>query len=311
MTLRVAHLLVRRKGGGTETNVNRLCESVPGFFAWSLEDAGLLPLSAGNALRAAAAIRALPADVIFCYGITMHALALAAFPLGKPLVGNIRCETDFAGKKAFLPLLAGRRFRPWISNSAAALRGVRGRVIYNGIPEPPPDPPSHTGLRKPVMGILASGQPKKRHREFLAIWKDLGKPGTLLFGGNLGPELKAAAEAEGVLCPGFVEPGPFLRSLDLLLVPSSAEGLPTVLLEAMIRAVPALATPVGGVGELIRHGENGYVLPLEKWAEFLAALDVGRLSTLGAQAREDVRKDFGFEAMKAAFIEAAREAHAG
>ena len=59
--LRVAHLLVRHIGGGTETNVKRLCESVPGFFAWSLEEAGLLPLSAGNALRAIGTIRELPA----------------------------------------------------------------------------------------------------------------------------------------------------------------------------------------------------------------------------------------------------------
>lgn len=45
--------------------------------------------------------------------------------------------------------------------------------------------------------------------------------------------------------------------LDCLLSPSHTEGMPMSLLEAMAMQTPVVATAVGGVGELIEHGESG------------------------------------------------------
>jgi len=41
---------------------------------------------------------------------------------------------------------------------------------------------------------------------------------------------------------------------------SDSEGLPTVLLESMACGTPVVATTVGGVPELVRHGDNGFLL---------------------------------------------------
>src|SRR5439155_357045 len=57
-----------------------------------------------------------------------------------------------------------------------------------------------------------------------------------------------------------------MKSTDVFVLPSLEEGLPVVLLEAMACSLPIVASNVGGVGELIKHGETGLlVAPAEMW----------------------------------------------
>ena len=44
------------------------------------------------------------------------------------------------------------------------------------------------------------------------------------------------------------------------MLPSNYEGLPMVIIEAMSFGKPIVASNVGGVSEIVRNGENGYVL---------------------------------------------------
>jgi len=46
-----------------------------------------------------------------------------------------------------------------------------------------------------------------------------------------------------------------------LVLPSFAEGLPIVIMEAMALRRPVLSTYVAGIPELVRHGENGWLFP--------------------------------------------------
>jgi glycosyltransferase involved in cell wall biosynthesis len=60
---------------------------------------------------------------------------------------------------------------------------------------------------------------------------------------------------------GFVEdPSPYYRQAHLLLMLSKYEAFPYVVLEAMSNGVPVVAVPVGGVPEIIKTGENGWLM---------------------------------------------------
>jgi glycosyltransferase involved in cell wall biosynthesis len=54
---------------------------------------------------------------------------------------------------------------------------------------------------------------------------------------------------------------PYLMNIaDAVILSSEWEGLPITLLEAMAASKPVIATSVGGIPELILHGENGYLV---------------------------------------------------
>lgn len=53
---------------------------------------------------------------------------------------------------------------------------------------------------------------------------------------------------------------PFLKRLDLFVLPSLWEGLPTVVLESMACGTPVLATDIPGTRELINHEVNGWLV---------------------------------------------------
>jgi glycosyltransferase involved in cell wall biosynthesis len=86
-------------------------------------------------------------------------------------------------------------------------------------------------------------------------------------GGRDHAELVAEVQRLGltthVECLGWLrrdQVASFLQSLDVLVLPSYAEGLPNALLEAMAVGVPVVATPVGGVTDLIRTSGGGMLV---------------------------------------------------
>jgi glycosyltransferase involved in cell wall biosynthesis len=52
-----------------------------------------------------------------------------------------------------------------------------------------------------------------------------------------------------------------LNAVDCVALPSLVEGFPRVLLECFASRTPIVATPAGGVTELLRHGQNGLQIP--------------------------------------------------
>ena len=52
-----------------------------------------------------------------------------------------------------------------------------------------------------------------------------------------------------------------LGGLDVVICCSQNEGTPVALIEAMAAGVPVISTDVGGVGDLVAHGETGWLVP--------------------------------------------------
>ena len=70
------------------------------------------------------------------------------------------------------------------------------------------------------------------------------------------------ALAERLAFLGDVRPvEPLLAALDVLVLPSLSEGLPTVLLEAGVLGVPVVATAVGGIPEVVEDAVTGVLVP--------------------------------------------------
>lgn len=62
------------------------------------------------------------------------------------------------------------------------------------------------------------------------------------------------------------------KSFDLFLLPSNYEGWGMAVIEAMAAGVPVVMTDVGLAGEVVRHGENGIVVPVGDEKAFLDAI---------------------------------------
>jgi glycosyltransferase involved in cell wall biosynthesis len=64
-----------------------------------------------------------------------------------------------------------------------------------------------------------------------------------------------------------------LRRTDILVLPSHAENLPMVILEAFAHSVAVISTPVGEIPDAITHEKNGLLIPPGDVAALTAALD--------------------------------------
>ena len=102
-----------------------------------------------------------------------------------------------------------------------------------------------------------------------------------------------------VLARGWQPTEAVLATMDAccaLLVPSHAEGIPVVIMEAFARGRPVVSTSVAGIPELVVQGESGLLVEPGNPAAFAAAvrefsgLGPVRWAAMGSRGREDVRR---------------------
>lgn len=95
---------------------------------------------------------------------------------------------------------------------------------------------------------------------------------------------------------------------DLVVLPALFEGMPNALLEAMACARPVLATAVGGVPDLIRHGETGWLMQPEELPHLASRIRQALASgePVGARARQHVLRHFRPEAERDRVLEVYR-----
>ncbi len=112
-----------------------------------------------------------------------------------------------------------------------------------------------------------------------------------------GEQLGLADRVEWTGAVGQDEISHYYAEADVFCLPSFAEGVPTVLMEAMLTKTPVVATRIAGVAELVDDGESGLLVPPGR-ADLLAAAverlarDPGLRSRLAGAGRGKVEAEF-------------------
>lgn len=188
------------------------------------------------------------------------------------------------------------------------------QAFHAGIHQPAPAEP-----RLVCVGRLCEQKGQLLLIEAVALLKSRGVPLQLVLAGDgqMRPEIEAAIVRLGietqVRITGWISNAEIREELlaaRALVLPSFAEGLPVVIMEAMALRRPVLSTYVAGIPELVLPGECGWLFPagdVERLAEVMvqclqAPPEV--LSRMGESARARVllRHDVDVEAGKLAAL---------
>jgi glycosyltransferase involved in cell wall biosynthesis len=275
-----------------------------------------------------------PFDLVQIYGLRAEAIGrplakMAGIPV---VISSIRSPDPW---RKWYHVLIDRMTLIWancfVSNSAAGRQSRIERegypadcirVIYNGIPAPPEYKEGDKdvfrkkygieGKAFPVICHVANLRVMKGHREALQAIPELRKifPDILfLFAGrddskggipNLARTLGVDENVRFLgHCP---EPAEILAISDAFILPSYWEGCPTSLLEAMAFGLPCVAAQVGGIPEIIRHGENGLLIPPKNPVALTDALvslfkNPGQRGQIAEAARQTFQNRFHIDRM--------------
>ena len=207
---------------------------------------------------------------------------------------------------------------------------VRCGIEPARFPDPPPMPdmgPPAGPLRLVAIGRFAE---QKGHLALLPALAAARQRAdihlTLVGDGELRPEIEGLIAARGlrghVTLTGWLDEAGVraqLAASHALVLPSFAEGLPMVVMEAMAQGRPALATAIAGVPELVTPGETGWLVPagdetdLSRAMVAVAETPVKDLAAMGLRGRERVlaQHDVAAEAGKLARLFTAACGQAG
>jgi glycosyltransferase involved in cell wall biosynthesis len=102
------------------------------------------------------------------------------------------------------------------------------------------------------------------------------------------------------------DPIPYYRTLDMYLNTSLHEGIPLSVIEAMACGTPVVSSAVGGIPEIITHGEDGFLVEgraADRFADHCLGLirDAGLRTAMGERASARARSHFSASAMADAY----------
>jgi len=163
----------------------------------------------------------------------------------------------------------------------------------------------------PTLLFLGHLLPEKGVYELVKAFAQVARrvPGLRLVLGGVG-QIDALRElaaqlgvSERVATPGWLGPeskSAALAASTIFLLPSYHEGMPMALLEAMSWGVPVIATPVGGIPQIVANEVNGLLVPPRDIAALATAIerllqDPTLAARLGEAARTTIATGFSLD----------------
>ena len=216
------------------------------------------------------------ADLVHAHDAHCHTLAAAL--AGSPLV---------VSRRVAFPIRSRWKYRH-ASRYAAVSQFVKNVMIDGGV-------------SADKISVIYDGVPPAKPRV------DAGKPGEFVIAPSTGDPLKGTALAleathrAGVNLSLSSNLENDLPGASLFLYLTHAEGLGSAILMAMAAGVPVIASNVGGIPEIVRHRENGWLA--ENQPEPIAAAirellaDRPLARQLAARARQTVAEKFSVDEM--------------
>jgi glycosyltransferase involved in cell wall biosynthesis len=289
--------------------------------------------------RMAARFRRSDVDVVYCNNLTSLCLYGPAAKLaGLPVVWYVRIDSAayprldafgarLADHRLLISRAVGRRF------GHAPGESLPGdcRVLYTGLElssfESPASERADSAENR--LQILHAGtiQPRKGQVRLVDAVASVASelpPFRLAFAGDAPPGhesyrrelVERVADSqidESVDLLGYRTDMPaLLGDSDIVVLPSTSEGLPRVVLEAAAAGTPCVATNSGGAGEIITDGENGFLVDIgdtDALADRILTLarDETLRTSMGQQARRTIEERFTVDRYVAEFEQFLRE----
>jgi glycosyltransferase involved in cell wall biosynthesis len=280
-------------------------------------------------------------DIVHCADLlAAHHTAIAGRLAGLPVVCHIRSHRPEISGRDQTFLLAVKRFL-FVSETTRREFGfrrgaARGRVVYDGIPLPGICPPPANSLGEfgippgaPVVSMVARLTPEKDYlslaraaarvvrsvpaARFLAIGDHQGSATMRTCHWELSRLLDSLGIASSFVFAGHrTDVGRIIASTHVAVHSSLSEGLPLAVLEAMAHGKPVVATAVGGIPELVREGETGFLVApgdhagmADRILSLLANPAEG--ARMGCAARELCRARFSVEQLAGGVSEVYRQ----
>jgi len=251
----------------------------------------------------------------------LKAAAVAGRIAGVPVVLASR-ESDFPLKDKFYYrwyfnrlatglLVNSQATRATVLASVPWLDPGRVHLLYKGI-DCQRFTPGRSAPSVPTVGFVGQLIERKGLLELMAAWsliesRDLVAPPVLRIAGTGPLADQLAAWRRGLRRPdlvhleGFVEDIPaFYRGLDLLVMPSRAEGFGLAAAEAQACGLPVIGTRASSLPEIVLDGRTGLLVPPESAGDLATAVikllkDPAWARTLGAAGHERVLAEFTSE----------------
>lgn len=316
--------------------------SASGVVIHSLDKAPGIGL--GSHLQVYRLLRELRPTVLHTYNVAGIEYALAGALARVPVrvhAEHGRHAGDIAGtnrrhnqlRRAMRPFIdmfvtVSRDLNEWLAD-VIAVPASKNRMIMNGVDteryRPPPVPASQPAMEGGlfVIGVVCRVTEIKNPHGLIDAFlrlrqlcdaRDAGRLRLNIVGeGDQLPSVRQRVQDQGLadvitVTGARSDVAEIMHGLSLFVLPSLSEGTPVALLEAMASGLPVVATPVGGVPDLVLDGVTGTLVPVrdaEALAQAMLAYvrDPQGAREQGARGRERVQQHFSIQAMVGNYID--------